>query len=342
MTEANATEAVASSEPSEPSDPPGAPPLPLRTRLARIFLGPPQALASSPVTRSVILATAVVFFAQMLTVKNIAALLKMPDRAMLLFGANYSPFVWGEHRFEVWVTSMFLHVSLLHILFNLYALRQVGPVVEEAAGSARFSVLYLVTGVVGSAVSAAVPLLAPTFADHPQLAPLGTLLGVSGATERLSAGASGAICGVIGAAMVLGVRVQGWKSDLARSTGFWLLLTLFIGSRMNADNAAHVAGALSGGVIAGCWRRGEGYTEEATRRLSVVCGAVVVAAFVAVLARDFFDPYAAQGATERAGRTYDAILMGRCHEARDGVVATMRLDPDRGHVLATELHRSCI
>jgi rhomboid protease GluP len=333
MTQADATEAIASSAP---------PPLPLRTRIARIFLGPPQALANAPVTRSVVLATAVVFFAQMLTVKNIAALLKMPDRAMLLFGANYSPFVWGEHRFEVWVTSMFLHVSLLHILFNLYALRQVGPVVEGAAGSARFSVLYLVTGVVGSAVSSTVPLLAPAFAVHPQLAPLATLLGVTGATERLSAGASGAICGVIGAAMVLGVRVQGWKSDLARSTGFWLLLTLFIGSRMNADNAAHVAGALSGGVIAACWRSGQGYTEQATRRISMACGAVVVAAFVAVIARDLLDPYAAQGATERAGRTYDAILMGRCHEAHDGVIATLRLDPDRGRMLAGELHRSCL
>jgi rhomboid protease GluP len=332
MTEVGATPAV-------PVPPPA---LPLRTRLARLFMGPPEALAGAPVTRWIMLAAAVVFIAQLLTVKNLTALVKMPDRGMLLFGANYSPFVWGEHRFEVWVTSMFLHVSLLHILFNLYALRQVGPVVEVAAGSARFSILYLVTGIVGSAFSAAVPLFAPMVVTHPQLAPLGGLLGVTGATDRLSAGASGAICGVIGAAMVIGVRVQGWKSDLARSTGFWLLLTLLLGSRMNSDNAAHVAGAVTGGFLAAGWKRGTGYSPAATRRIGMACAAVVVVAFVMVGTRDLLDPFAAQGSNERAARTYDDIVMGRCAQAREGVLATARLDADRGKILANELRRSCI
>ena len=331
MSELGATEAVSERPPA----------VPLRIRLARLFFGPPDALAHAPVTRSIVLSAAVVFFAQLLTVKNVAALLRMPDRAMLLFGANYSPFVWGEHRFEVWVTSMFLHVSLLHILFNLYALRQVGPVVEVAAGSARFASLYLVTGIVGSAFSATVPLLAPLFGAHPQLAPLAAVLGATGASERLSAGASGAICGVIGAAMVIGVRVEGWKSDLARSTGFWLLLTLFLGSRMNSDNAAHVAGAVSGAVMAGCWRRERGYSPGATRVVTRTCAAVVVAAFVLVGARDLLDPYAALSGTERAARAYDAMVMGRCSEAHAGVAATLRLDPERGRLLASELRRSC-
>ena len=65
----------------------------------------------------------------------------------------------------------------------------------------RFFPLFLMTGVVGSAASA--------------------LVGWT-ATERLSAGASGAICGVIGAAAVLGYRTQGARGPLTTSMARWL------------------------------------------------------------------------------------------------------------------------
>ena len=72
-------------------------------------------------------------------------------------------------------TSMFLHLSLLHIAFNMYALSVFGPNIEERYGKVRFLVLYLLSGLGGAAAT--------------------LQLGGFGA----SAGASGAIFGLFGA-----------------------------------------------------------------------------------------------------------------------------------------------
>ena len=52
------------------------------------------------------------------------------------------------------MTAMFLHGGLIHIGFNMMVLLDIGPIVEEVYGSARYLFLYMVMGVAGFVLSA--------------------------------------------------------------------------------------------------------------------------------------------------------------------------------------------
>jgi membrane associated rhomboid family serine protease len=99
---------------------------------------------------------------------------------MVLFG----PFVPHDGWYRL-VTAMFLHESLLHIGFNMYALWVIGRVVEQYLGTIRYLGLYFVSGLAGSA---------------------GALLQ---APSTAVLGASGAIFGILGAMMILEWQVTG-------------------------------------------------------------------------------------------------------------------------------------
>jgi rhomboid protease GluP len=257
------------------------------------------AFAGAPVTLVIILANLAIFAAEVLTSRGLESLVSMPNDVSLLFGANYEPLTLGLHQYDRLVASCFLHGNLLHVGMNMWALRQIGPFAERTVGSARYAVLYVVTGIAGSIASAIWPLL----------------------TERPlfpSVGASGAICGVMGAAFVLGVRLEGWRSGIAGQIGFWLLVTLLYGAKaLNVDNAAHVGGIALGCLIAALWRRGIRYSTTATIVSIGVSAAVCLTAGVTVVWRDVTDPDAAQfGPGERITRANDALKAGDCVEAR--------------------------
>jgi len=119
------------------------------------------------------------------------------------------------------VTSVFVHVALMHIAVNCLSLIFIGPPVERIIGRARFVALYVVSGLVGSV---AVMWLAPA--------------------ESLSYGGSGALFGLMGALLVLA-----WQRRFdIRSILFWIGLNIvftFIGP--NISWQAHLGG-LAGGV----------------------------------------------------------------------------------------------
>lgn len=122
------------------------------------------------------------------------------------------------------VCPMFLHVGVLHILFNMMVLRQAGPLVEGALGSAKFLALYLLAGLAGDAASLY------WHAPYPA-----------------GVGASGAVFGVIGMAAVLGHRAG--LRDLTHAMLRWIVIVLIMGLMIpGIDNAGHVGG-LAGGVI---------------------------------------------------------------------------------------------
>src|SRR5881396_2572513 len=131
------------------------------------------------------------------------------------------------------VTPIFIHIGMLHLFFNSYALWMVGPQVEKLYGGARFVILYVVTGVAG---------VFGSYFYHPQ---------------SISAGASGAIFGLFGVLLVFGIRYR--KSippffKRAVGTGILpiILINLVIGFSVPAiDNAAHISGLLAGAVLAG-------------------------------------------------------------------------------------------
>ncbi len=129
-------------------------------------------------------------------------------------------------------TSMFLHGSLLHLAFNMFALWQVGCLVERIFGSARFAALYLAAGVCGSIASVL---------WNPQVN---------------SVGASGAVFGIIGGLLAFIRRPDSGVpptvvADLRGSILPFLLFNLSAGFLYpHTDNAAHLGG-LAGGWLAG-------------------------------------------------------------------------------------------
>jgi membrane associated rhomboid family serine protease len=122
------------------------------------------------------------------------------------------------------VTAMFLHASLLHLVFNMVALYWLGTVVEQAVGTWRYLLIYFVSGIAGSA---------------------GAL--VFSSPFAVTVGASGAIFGIMGALLVLEYRVTG--SLAGPALGLIVLNLLLTFAIPNISKGGHVGG-LIGGILA--------------------------------------------------------------------------------------------
>jgi membrane associated rhomboid family serine protease len=123
------------------------------------------------------------------------------------------------------VTFNFLHIGLMHLMFNSSALFSIGPQVEGIFGSQKFVFAYVATGV-GSGVA--------------------SLLFLPGGT----AGASGAIFGLIGLMAVYGYRLGGSLGHgLMRQMLIWAAFGIMFGFFIGANNVAHVGGFVAGGAL---------------------------------------------------------------------------------------------
>jgi membrane associated rhomboid family serine protease len=120
-------------------------------------------------------------------------------------------------------TAMWLHADFLHIASNMVVLIIVGPALEVQLGKARFVTLYLIAGLGGSVGSY---LLSPPF--------------------DVGLGASGAIMGVLGAYVVLGLRR---RLPIAPVVAL-IVINLLIGFSGNIDWRAHLGGLATGAVLA--------------------------------------------------------------------------------------------
>ena len=122
------------------------------------------------------------------------------------------------------VTAMFLHASLLHLAFNMLALYWLGTVVEQAVGTWRYLLIYVVSGIAGSA---------------------GAL--VFSSPFATTVGASGAIFGILGALLVLEYRATGSFAGPALGLIVINLALSFV--IPNISWGGHVGG-LVGGILA--------------------------------------------------------------------------------------------
>jgi rhomboid protease GluP len=123
------------------------------------------------------------------------------------------------------ITAIFLHGGLLHIGFNMWVLLDIGPMVEEMYGSARYLFLYVVTGAAGYVVS--------SFAGHSSVGASGSLLGLIGV---LLAGTTGR----------KSMQAQALRSALIR----WLIYIGVLGFLFSGtDNYAHFGGVATGYVL---------------------------------------------------------------------------------------------
>jgi rhomboid protease GluP len=300
-------------------------PIPVREAPAPRVERPPL-YVTSPLTFAIIVANVLVFAAQ-LAAGGLGGIAGMSSRVLHAFGGNEVAATLYENRYETLLTSCFVHGSLLHIAFNMIALRQIGPFVERAVGVARMAPLYLLAGIAGSSGS--------------------TFFGWLSGAQRLSVGASGAICGLVGAALVIGYRVEGPRSPIMRAMGTWLasifglgIVVSFMlrlgGASGGFDNAAHAAGAIAGASIAAAWKRGESYPRATSIWIVVLCACITVGAGLRVARFTLTTRFATLGVDDRVAYATHAIDTGSCRDARAAIESLQRLAPNTPQVLLVE------
>jgi membrane associated rhomboid family serine protease len=172
-----------------------------------------------------------------------------PEEVLLAFGAKTNYLIHFEHQYWRFVTPIFIHVNLIHVVINMYSLWVIGPWVEKLYGSAKFVVFWVMTGIAGVVAS----YLTVIPASHPGL--IASFL--IKPNDEPSAGASGALFGLVGVLFVFGIKYrhelpEGFKRAFGTGMVPIILLNLGIGflARGVIDNAAHVGGLLSGAAFA--------------------------------------------------------------------------------------------
>jgi membrane associated rhomboid family serine protease len=171
------------------------------------------------------------------------------EPVLLAFGAKTNYRIGHEHEYWRLVTPIFIHVNLPHVLINMYSLWVIGPWVEKLYGSAKFVVFWVVTGIAGVVAS----YLTVIPGARPGLIASFLIKG----HDDPSAGASGALFGLVGVLFVFGLKYrrelpEGFKRAFGTGMLPVILLNLAIGfvGRGVIDNAAHLGGLLSGAILA--------------------------------------------------------------------------------------------
>ncbi len=188
---------------------------------------------------------------------------------LLAFGAQNNELLQNGQWFRL-ITPAFVHIGLLHLIMNSYALWTIGPLVEKLYGSPRFLAIYLLTAAGGCLAS---------FLNHARQQDL----------FGASAGASGAIFGLFGIIAVFSFRyrnelpqrfLRALKSSVLPVIG----LNLLIGYSLKyVDNAAHLGGLLTGAALALVVPY---ISTSATRRVSQL-GAALLAVCVLLIFTSF-------------------------------------------------------
>ena len=180
---------------------------------------------SKPYITMAVIAANIIVFAVMSIFGN-----TMDAQYMAEHGAMYPPYVAENGQYWRLFTSMFMHFGLMHILNNMVMLGAVGRIVEIAMGHVRFLIAYIVAGICGGALSYAVMLHNNDYA--------------------VSAGASGAIFGMVGALVWIVIVNRGFYEGISRQQViFMVILMIYYGvSTSGVDNWDHLGG-LAGGFI---------------------------------------------------------------------------------------------
>jgi rhomboid protease GluP len=217
------------------------------------------------------------------------ALWVFPEPVLQAYGAKLNFLIRQNGEWWRFVTPIFIHVNLLHLLVNMYSLWMIGPYVEKLYGSAKFVFFWVVTGIAGVAAS--------YVTVRPRLVTglLGSFL--FKASDVPSAGASGALFGLIGVLFVFGIKFrrelpEGFKRAFGTGLLPVILINLFIGfmGRGFIDNAAHLGGLAAGaalGLVVDYKRPGERATLTITWRTLQILALALVGLSFFMVARHF-------------------------------------------------------
>lgn len=157
---------------------------------------------------------------------------------MVRWGASSMPLILEGEWYRI-ITSMFLHFGFAHLVNNMLVLLFMGDMVEEVVGHAKYLLIYLGSGIAGNLLS--------------------LYLNYQTQETVVSAGASGAIYGVIGAVFVILFKNRKIvRENILRRLLFVVIVTIYYGSQAaEIDNAAHLGGLIAGVFLAFlCMRTG--------------------------------------------------------------------------------------
>ncbi len=188
--------------------------------LKRLGIGLPQVQSVS----SLLSLTMILIYLRMVFFQGPSGVITFDADTLIHFGAHWREATEAGQFWRI-STAIFLHGGLMHIAFNLFALMQVGPMVEQIFGRGRTIFLFMVTGIIGNIASEM-------------------------AMNVLAIGASGAIMGLIGVAAGWGQRDGTRMGHTIRDQMVkWLVYTVLFGFVVHADNAAHIGGFVSGALF---------------------------------------------------------------------------------------------
>ncbi len=149
------------------------------------------------------------------------------NQVLISWGANFRPLTLSGQWWRV-ITNCFLHIGILHLLLNMYALLYIGLLLEPRLGSLRFFTAYLLAGIAGSVNS------------------------LYWHELTISAGASGAIFGLYGvflAMLTTNLIEKTARKALLASISVFVFYNLANGMKGGVDNAAHIGGLICGLLI---------------------------------------------------------------------------------------------
>ncbi len=174
----------------------------------------------------------VIFLIEAVVAKSI----DIDSYTLLNMGAMFAPVMKSATDLYRLVTPMFLHVDIMHLLFNMAALYSVGVMLEGFLGRWNYLLLYFISGITGNLISFAVDVYTGSYV--------------------VSAGASTSIFGLFVAAAMLGVLSNGPKGQRAAllqySKGFLGVIIINIVYTLTMPSisiSGHLGGAI-GGLIA--------------------------------------------------------------------------------------------
>jgi rhomboid protease GluP len=185
-------------------------------------------------------------------------------KVQIAWGSNFGPYTTDGDWWRL-LSSLFIHFGIVHLIFNMIALVTFGPLIERLYGSVNYLLIYVLAGMAGSLAS------------------------ISWQPQINSAGASGAIFGILGALLAAQLRAgDSFPVDILRPirtiTLVFLGGSLYAGFKFSGiDNAAHLGGLISGflmGLAAARPITGErSYSRDDTRRsLQLIPAAAAVLA----------------------------------------------------------------
>ncbi|MGU8983136.1 rhomboid family intramembrane serine protease [Clostridium perfringens] len=153
-------------------------------------------------------------------------IVEMNPQILYWMGAKHNNAIIFHGEYYRLVTSMFLHGGIVHLLFNMYALYILGDFIERIYGAKKYLAIYFVSGIVASIFSLY----------------FSPVMGV---------GASGAIFGLLGAALVFAYNEKDRIGKaLVTNIIVIILLNVFIGLSMsNIDISAHFGGLIAGAIL---------------------------------------------------------------------------------------------